>query len=426
MEHYFIEKEHKNDDFFEFTWQFEGADYVFKSCDDVFSKDNVDYGTYVLLRTILKKIDISGDVLDIGCGYGPIGIVLSKSFSNVKVTMTDVNGTAVALSQENAKRNNAKNVIEIKLSNAYENIDKTFDFIVSNPPIKAGKKVLLNILLGSYDRLNDGGNLIFVIKKKFGEDSVKKELQKIFKSVEVIKRDSGYYILSAKKWGEMKTITKVVVGIKDKSRVNLYLDDKFFCSLDMETAVKNSLKAGTIITEEKLEQIILDGEKQSAYTKALKLVSTRYKTQREVEKYLYDKGYLPNVVYYVITKLNEYHFIDDERYVNSYIASHRQNNGKIKIKQQLMQKGVSESLIESAYDDAEIDQTAEIQALAEKYMKNKEDTKENYIKLFKYLMNKGFIYEDIKSALKKEIDDWIGIFCQISTKLKWQRYSFFV
>ena len=224
----------------------------------------------------------------------------------------------------------------------------------------------------------------------------------------------------------MKTITKVVVGIKDKSRVNLYLDDKFFCSLDMETAVKNSLKAGTIITEEKLEQIILDGEKQSAYTKALKLVSTRYKTQREVEKYLYDKGYLPNVVYYVITKLNEYHFIDDERYVNSYIASHRQNNGKLKIKQQLMQKGVSESLIESAYDDAEIDQTAEIQALAEKYMKNKEDTKENYIKLFKYLMNKGFIYEDIKSALKKEIDDWIGIFCQISTKLKWQRYSFFV
>ena len=201
MEHYFIEKEHKNDDFFEFTWQFEGVDYIFKSCDDVFSKDNVDYGTYVLLKTILKKIDISGDVLDIGCGYGPIGIVLSKSFSNVKVTMTDVNGTAVALSQENAKRNNAKNVIEIKLSNAYENINKTFDFIVSNPPIKAGKKVLLNILLGSYNRLNDGGNLIFVIKKKFGEDGVKKELQKTFKSVEVIKRDSGYYILSAKKWG---------------------------------------------------------------------------------------------------------------------------------------------------------------------------------------------------------------------------------
>lgn len=199
MEHYFISKEHKQTDYFNFTWQFLGKDFVFKSCDDVFSKNQVDYGTYVLLKTIAQNVEISGKVLDIGCGYGVIGIVLDKLFENAKFCLTDVNQTAIELSKENTKLNNSKNIYSIKLSYAYENIDETFDFIVSNPPIKAGKKVLLDIILGSYEKLNLNGQLVFVIKKKFGEDSLKKELAKIFKSVEVLERDSGYYILLAKK-----------------------------------------------------------------------------------------------------------------------------------------------------------------------------------------------------------------------------------
>ena len=206
----------------------------------------------------------------------------------------------------------------------------------------------------------------------------------------------------------MKTITKIKVQSKDKNRVNLYLEDKFFCALNLETVVKNSLKVGTIITEEKLTNIQIESEKQTAYNKALKLVSTRFKSQREVERYLFDKGYVAPVVYYVVNKLNEYHFIDDERFIQAYFSSHKSTCGKLKIKQQLLQKGISESAIDKFFDDEDLcdNQQDEIKRLAEKYMKSKEDTKENYIKMFKYLMNKGFEYDQIKSALKSvDVDE---------------------
>lgn len=199
MEHYFIAKQHSETDFFNFSWRFLEHDYTFKSCDDIFSKDNVDYGTFVLLKTIVKNKKLSGKILDIGCGYGVIGIVLGKVFSNCEITQTDVNETAVMLTKENIKINNVKNIKNIFLSNAYENVYQKFDYIISNPPIKAGKDVLLEILLGAYDRLNDGGSLIFVIKKKFGEDSIRKKLQQKFSCVEIFERDSGYYILEAKR-----------------------------------------------------------------------------------------------------------------------------------------------------------------------------------------------------------------------------------
>lgn len=199
MEHYFIAKEHKESDFFKFSWTFLEREYTFKSCDDIFSKDNVDYGTFVLLKTIAKKKQLFGNILDIGCGYGVIGIVLANLFPDSKILQTDINQTAIMLTEENIKINKIKNITDVILSDAYENIKNTFDFIISNPPIKAGKTTLFEILFGAYDRLNKGGSLIFVIKKKFGEDSIKKKLQDKFASVEVLARDSGYYILEAKK-----------------------------------------------------------------------------------------------------------------------------------------------------------------------------------------------------------------------------------
>ena len=198
----------------------------------------------------------------------------------------------------------------------------------------------------------------------------------------------------------MKTITKLSIQKRDKNRVNLFLDDKYFCALDLETTVKNSLKVGTIITEEKLTKIQEESERQNAYNLALKLISKRYKTLKEVERYLYDKGYLASVVYFVVNKLSEYHYIDDERYVQSYVNAHKQTFGKNKIKQQLLLKGVNESIIDSALNDENFEQKGEILRLRDKYMKNKEDTKENNIKLFRYLMQKGFEFEEIKNALK--------------------------
>lgn len=204
----------------------------------------------------------------------------------------------------------------------------------------------------------------------------------------------------------MNTITELKMQKRNKNRVNLYLDGKYFCALDLETTVKNQLKVGTIISEQKLEEIQTQSEKQSAYLKVLKLISTRYKTQKEVERYLYDNGYLSQTVYYCISKLMEYHYIDDERYVESYISAHKSSNGRLKIKQELMQKGVAESIIDNALASEGFVQDDEILALAEKYMKNKDDTKENYVKLFRHLMSKGFQYDEIKNALKKEIEWW--------------------
>ena len=199
MEHYFIAKEHNKEDYFEFEAKCLNKQFVFKSCDDIFSKDKVDYGTNVLVETVNKNFELSGDVLDIGCGYGAIAIVLGKVFSNANFYLCDINKTAVELSQENAVKNDVKNIKEIILSDGYENVKKSFDYIITNPPIKAGKENLLNILLGAHEHLKENGKLLFVIKKKHGEDSIRKKLAEKFKNVEILKRDSGYYILCATK-----------------------------------------------------------------------------------------------------------------------------------------------------------------------------------------------------------------------------------
>ena len=199
MEHYFIAKEHRESDYFTFKEKMFDKEFVFRSCDDIFSKDRVDYGTKVLIETVAKNFNLSGNVLDIGCGYGAIAIVLASLFDNANFTMCDINKTAVELSQENVKLNGIKNINKVCVSNAYEAIGKGFEYIITNPPIKAGKKNLLNILEGAYERLASGGKLVFVIKKKHGEDSIRKHLSSIYSNVEILKRDSGYYILCCTK-----------------------------------------------------------------------------------------------------------------------------------------------------------------------------------------------------------------------------------
>lgn len=199
MQHYFIDKEHKKEDFFEFEQNFLNLSLIFKSCDSVFSKDEIDYGTKVLLSTINKKIELNGNILDVGCGYGVIGIVLSKLYKNVTIDMIDINNTAVELSKFNAIKNRCKNIDKINYSNAFEKVDKVYDFVVTNPPIKAGKENLLNILVGAKEHLKENGELIFVIKKKHGQESVKKILEQNYSFVEILNRDSGYYVMRAVK-----------------------------------------------------------------------------------------------------------------------------------------------------------------------------------------------------------------------------------
>lgn len=158
----------------------------------VFSKKGLDFGT----RTLLENIqDIKGDVLDFGCGYGPIGIFIKKTSSS-NVDMIDINDRAISLAKKNAKLNKVD--VNIFKSNIYENIDKKYDYIITNPPIRVGKKILYEILFKAKEYLKENGKLLFVINKNGGAKSVLKDLEKEYE-VDVITKNKGFYIICAKK-----------------------------------------------------------------------------------------------------------------------------------------------------------------------------------------------------------------------------------
>lgn len=202
----------------------------------------------------------------------------------------------------------------------------------------------------------------------------------------------------------MKTITALKIQVRDKNKVNVFLNNTYFCSLSLETVMKYNLKPNMMVEEAVIEKYQMESEKSLAYDKALKLISTRYKTQKEVEKYLEEKGYLPSTIWYVIKKLLDYNFIDDERYVESYLSHHKEKDGVNKIRQQLLMKGIREEIIESALSKVE-NQFDEIIKFKEKYMKGKEETRENYMKLYRYLIGKGFKSDEILQVLKGEIKE---------------------
>lgn len=170
----------------------------------VFSRQRVDYGTLVLLKAVLPIIKARASqaisILDVGCGYGPIGLSLAKLFPAATVTMVDVNERALDLARDNAVKNQVADQVTILKSDAYSALAETqkFDFIITNPPIRAGKKVVDDILLTSQKFLTEEGSFFAVLQKKQGAPSAKKNLATVYPNVEVIKRDKGYYILQAK------------------------------------------------------------------------------------------------------------------------------------------------------------------------------------------------------------------------------------
>lgn len=160
----------------------------------VFSKKMIDFGSQVLLSCL--SFQQGEAVLDVGCGYGPLGLSLVKA-QGVHATMVDVNTRALDLAQKNA----ALNQVEAKIfqSNVYDQVEGCFDHIISNPPIRAGKKVVHEVLSGSFDHLNPGGDLTIVIQKKQGAPSAKAKMEEIFGNCEILKKDKGYYILRSEK-----------------------------------------------------------------------------------------------------------------------------------------------------------------------------------------------------------------------------------
>jgi len=158
----------------------------------VFSKDGVDFATNILLGNLP---DLSGKILDIGCGYGCIGIVLAKIYG-VDVTMSDVNGRAVNLAGRNAEKNGAD--VRVIKSDGFENIPESFDAIILNPPIHAGKSVVYKIYEEARNHLNPNGRFFIVIQKKHGALSHRQKLEEIFGTVNILYSKKGFYIFEMK------------------------------------------------------------------------------------------------------------------------------------------------------------------------------------------------------------------------------------
>ncbi|MFS0670784.1 class I SAM-dependent methyltransferase [Peribacillus frigoritolerans] len=198
-EHYYSQKPDvvSNPKFWDFTLK--GRTFRFKSDNGVFSKKEVDFGSRLLVESFNLDEAVEGDILDVGCGYGPIGISIAAAYPDRTIEMIDINSRAVELSKENAAANAIANV-KIYESDRFEKVASNhFAAILTNPPIRAGKSVVHEILEESYRSLVAGGELWVVIQKKQGAPSAMDKMEQLFGNVEVPVKKKGYYILLSKK-----------------------------------------------------------------------------------------------------------------------------------------------------------------------------------------------------------------------------------
>lgn len=191
MSHYFTNDEIKSNEKIYVT-KINDIELKFYTDNGVFSKNKLDFGT----RTLLENLEIDrfrGKILDFGCGIGPIGIYLSLK-TKEKIDMIDINKRSISLAIKNSRLNNANtNVFE---SNIYEKINKKYDFIVSNPPIRVGNEVLYKILFEAKEHLNENGELWIVINKDQGAKTITKKLEQFY-DVTIVEKNKGFYVIKA-------------------------------------------------------------------------------------------------------------------------------------------------------------------------------------------------------------------------------------
>jgi 16S RNA G1207 methylase RsmC len=193
MTHYFTDNRQLSHDRKEITFRFLGVSHIFITDSGVFSKDKVDTGTTVLLEALAKET-LSGDILDFGCGYGVIGILLAKLFP-VTVMAIDVNERALELTKENATRN--KVVIETQLSEGRLQLNHKFSCVILNPPIRTGKEMIYQMFEEAKQHLEETGVFYIVMRKQHGAMSAIKKLQEIFAKVDVLCRDKGFVVVKS-------------------------------------------------------------------------------------------------------------------------------------------------------------------------------------------------------------------------------------
>jgi len=178
--------------------QYADMDFIFATDSGVFSRDKLDGGSRILLDA-LCGLDVSGKLLDLGCGWGAIGIILLKAFSGIYVAFADINPRAVELTRRNLQLNGLdRHGADVYVSDGVADVSGSFDWIITNPPIRAGKNAVHGLIRGAAARLNPGGRLALVIRRQQGAESMLRFLQNIFSSVSVIAKEKGYWVILCK------------------------------------------------------------------------------------------------------------------------------------------------------------------------------------------------------------------------------------
>jgi len=201
MSHYYDENPEVKSDEKQITYECYQHSINLITDNGVFSRDKVDFGSDLLIQTFLKANPPgpSKTIADVGCGYGPIGLMIAKVSPHHHITMLDVNRRALELAKKNKKKNHIENA-DIFESDGMTQVDNNqFDFVLTNPPIRAGKTVVHRIFEEAYQKLKSNGELFVVIQKKQGMPSAKKKMDELFNNVEVVNKSKGYYILKSVK-----------------------------------------------------------------------------------------------------------------------------------------------------------------------------------------------------------------------------------
>lgn len=171
-----------------------GISCAFTTDAGVFSRGELDEGTRILLEALPE---IHGRALDLGCGWGAVGVALGKRYPNANLVMVDVNERALDLARRNLRENGVENA-ETARSDAFENVTGFFDFIITNPPIRAGKAVIYGMFDRARSFLSPNGSLFIVIRKQQGAPSAMKHLEEIYSSVQLIAREKGYWVIECR------------------------------------------------------------------------------------------------------------------------------------------------------------------------------------------------------------------------------------
>lgn len=201
MSHYYDEQPDVASDIQTFDYHYDDQSITLQTDAGVFSKGKIDFGSDLLVRTFLKQ-NPPGPVktiADVGCGYGPIGLMIGKMEPHNHVDMLDVNLRALKLARHNAKSNHIDNVSVIE-SDGFDQVDEQqYDYVLTNPPIRAGKETVHRIFEEAHQHLKQNGTLYVVIQKKQGMPSAKEKMRALFDNVEVLEKSKGYYILRSSK-----------------------------------------------------------------------------------------------------------------------------------------------------------------------------------------------------------------------------------